>query len=444
MPYRTQSPPGPSFLSQIGVKPKPKLEYFLGLLYQYGDLVKLPSFINIFFINHVDTINEILSRHPLEFTKKHWGYQRLARFIGQGLLVQDHDDWKKRRRLLQPIFHRQSLNQSVPMIVQTTNEMVKAWQTNYIANDTTFNMTREMLNLVLTISGKMLLSEDLSYIRSNLINWVNKGHSAVTRAIIISRFLPTFHNMQFYDGLSRFERFIEFLIEKRRQNPNQNADLLNLLLQAKDEETGMGLSERTIIDELKTFLVTGHETSGYALGWTWWHLLQHPEVLAEVKQEVDTVLGDRPARFEDVGRLVYLRRVIEETMRLYPPIWTFTRKNVDAFTVQNYTIPANSHLIICAYTLHRHPQYWPNPEKFDPNRFLPENVAQRPKLAYLPFGGGPRTCIAAGFAMLKMPLIIATILQKVSIENKTKSILLPKPQFSLKQNKPFWVKAKSL
>jgi cytochrome P450 len=440
---RPQLPPGPSLFSQIGKRPKPQLESLLDISHRYGDFVKLPSFLNSFLINHVETIGEILLHRPLEFNKKNWGYRRLGKFLGGGLLTSDDEDWKKRRRLLQPIFHRQALIQSVPVVVEKTHTMIEKWESTYIAKNKKFNLAQEMLNLVLTISGMMLFSEDLTPITSNITKWINKSHRAVTKAIVLNRFLPTFNNIQFYNGLHNTERFAKFLIHKRRQNPEGYEDLLTPLLQAKDAQTGESLSEQTIIDEIKTFLITGHETEAYSLAWVWWHLMQHPDALEKATLEVDTVLGNRTATFDDINQLTYLRRVIEETMRIYPPIWVFARKNANQFEVQNYTIPANSNLIICPYTLHRHPLYWPNPEKFDPDRFLPENAATRPKLAYLPFGAGPRVCIAGTFAMLKIPLILATMLQKVVIQNKTRGLLIPKPEFSLKQNKSFWVKAKN-
>jgi cytochrome P450 len=443
MLHKTASlPPGPSLFSRFGAQPKPQLDSLIDLMYTYGDLVKIPGFVNIFLVNHVDTIVEILQNRPFEFTKDNWGYKRLGKFLGQGLLTIENEAWKTRRRLLQPAFHRHALTDAAPLIVEATQAMLAQWQHNYINPRKTFNLTREMLNLVLTISAKMLFSKDLSAHTSKIIKWVTTGHRAVTKGLIISRFLPTFNNLQFYSALDQLEGYARLLIQTRKNKPCDHQDLLTILLETKDE-TGQGLSQQTIIDEIKTFLVTGHETSGYALAWTWWHLTQHPDVLEKVKEEVNAVFGDRNATLEGVANLTYTKMVIEESMRLYPPIWLFTRKSRTALTVQDYTLPAQSNFIICAYTLHRHPLYWPNPEKFDPDRFLPENVAKRPKLAYLPFGAGPRVCIAGTFAMLQIPLIIATMLQKITLQNKTKKNLSPYPQFSLKHHKPFLVCAKS-
>jgi len=417
------------------------LENIVDLVHRYGDLVKMPSLLNIFLINHVETISEIL-HDPCEFNKKNGVYRRLGKFLGKGLLTNEGEEWKNRRRLLQPIFHRQSLSQTAPLIVDATNTMIAKWQSTYMSNNQTFNFTQEMLALVLTISGKILFSEDLTRLTKPIISWVNKGHRAITRSIIINRFLPTFYNIQFHYALYNIEKLAKFFIDQRRQNPQNQQDLLSLLLQAKDPQTGEGLSEQTIIDEIKTFLITGHETAGYTLAWIFWHLTQHNDVLEKAIDEVDKVLGGRTATFDDVNQLTYLRMIIEETMRIYPPIWVFTRRSINKLEVQDYTIPANSNLIICPYALHRHPLYWPMAEKFDPDRFLPENIAARPKLAYLPFGAGPRVCIAGTLAMLQITLILATMLQKVVIQNKTKITLVPCAQFSLTQNKPFWVDAK--
>jgi cytochrome P450 len=434
--------PGPSFLTYMESFAEPRLKQLVSLCHEYGDLVKLPGPIRSFLINHVETITDIL-QHPQEFNKKNLGYWRLAKFLGEGLLVSENEAWKKRRRLLQPIFHRQSLVESVPLIVDMTRATVRQWQATYGVSNKKFNLTQEMLNLVLSISGKMIFSEDMSANTAPIVRHVLRAHRAICRAVVLNRFLPTWNSIQFYHALGEVEKFARKLIQKRREQPSTQIDLLTLMLNAKDDATGEGLSEQTIVDEIKTFLVTGHETAGYALGWIFWQLMQYPDVLAKVMQEINNVVGNRNVTFEDLSQLTYLRRVIEETLRIYPPIWVLTRKNTNTFQIGDYKIPARSNLIICPYTLHRHPLYWPDPEKFDPDRFLPENVAKRPKLAYLPFGAGPRVCIAGTFAMIKLPLVVVTILQHVVIENKTKRTLVPNPLFSLKQKKPLWVKIKN-
>jgi cytochrome P450 len=435
-------PPGPSIFSIVGKKPLPHLDYLMDIFYRYGGVAKLPNIaLNAFLVNHVDTITYVLQTHNHNFNKEKFGYNRLGKFLGRGLLTNKGQDWKNRRQLLQPFFHRHTLEQSIPAIVKQTHLMIDEWQVKYIQQNKKFNLTDEMLKLLLQISAKALFSKTLGEKTSEIIKWITKGHRAATSSAILSPFAPTFNNIQFYSALRKFEEFAKFLIDERKQNPIEQTDLLTLLLQAKDEETGEGLSEEAIIDEIKTFLATGHETGGYALAWTWWNLIHHPHILEKAKQEVASVLGDRPATSEDVNRLDYTRRVIEETMRLYPPIWVIPRKSERAFKVQDYTLPAKSNIFICSYTLHRHPLYWPKPNVFDPDRFLPENAALRPKFAYLPFGAGPRVCIAGSFAMLKLPLILATLLQKITLENKTKKTPRPDPRFSLRMNRPFWVTA---
>lgn len=432
--------PGPTFLEYLDSFSEPRLKQLLNLSYKYGDLVKFPGIIRSFLINHVDTVGEIL-RQPQAFNKKNAGYWRLARFLGDGLLVSEDDVWKKRRRLLQPIFHRQLLKEATPLVVDSTISMIEQWQSRYIPQKQKFNMTKEMLTLVLSISSKMIFNEDLDNQVSDIIKWTTRAHRIVTTSIIINRFVPTWNSIQFYHALENMEKLARNLIHKRKNNMSDKSDLLNLMLNAQDEETGEKLSEAAIINEIKTFLVTGHETAGYALTWIFSTLIKHPEILERVTQEVQSVLGDRKATFDDVAKLEYTRRVIEETLRIYPPIWVFTRKNVEDLPIDGYKIPARSNLIICPYILHRHPAHWPSPEKFDPDRFLPENVAKRPKMSYLPFGAGPRVCIAGSFAMMKLPLIIATVLQRVDIQSKTKRALVPNPQYSLKLKRPFWVSA---
>lgn len=276
-------PPGPSIFSHIGKRPKPFLNSLLDLLYAYGDLVKMPLLMPTFLVNHVDAIHEILIERPLEFTKKNREYRRLGKFLGNGLLTSDGQDWKKRRRLIQPIFHRQVLADSAPRVVAATHAMLANWQSQYIQPTKTFNLSQEMLNLVLTISGLLLFSEDLTPRIKIITGWVNKSHRAAANALILNRFLPTFHSIQFYSGLTQLERFAKQLMEQRKQCDDAPPDLLTLLINAQ-KDTPSAVTDVAIIDEIKTFLVTGHETVGYALTWTWWHLLNYPDVLAKVKQ----------------------------------------------------------------------------------------------------------------------------------------------------------------
>jgi len=206
--------------------------------------------------------------------------------------------------------------------------------------------------------------------------------------------------------------------ERHRQAGDTNeeaVDLLSLLLSVRDEETGQGMNDKQVRDEVITLLVAGHETTSNLLTWTWYLLSQHPEVEQRVHAEVDKVLGGQLPAVEKLSELRYTHMVLEETLRLYPPAWIFSRKIIADDELGGYDIPKNGMILLSPYTTHRHPAFWEDPEEFDPERFTPERSAGRPHYAYFPFGGGPRMCIGSSFAMMEAQLILATIVQRYSL-----------------------------
>jgi cytochrome P450 len=190
------------------------------------------------------------------------------------------------------------------------------------------------------------------------------------------------------------------------------------LMAVRDEDGGAGMTDRQLRDEVMTLVLAGHETTANALTWTWYLLSKHPDVARRVKREVDDVLGERTPRLADLAKLVYTRQVIDESMRLYPPVWAFEREAIEDDAVKGFAVPKGTLIGICPYTLHRHAGYWPNPEGFDPDRFAPDAAEknERPRWAYLPFGAGPRICIGAAFATLEAQLVIAMFASRFRLE----------------------------
>jgi cytochrome P450 len=202
------------------------------------------------------------------------------------------------------------------------------------------------------------------------------------------------------------------VINERRQQNTEQGDLLAMLLEARDEETGEGMSDKQVHDEMMTFLLGGHETTANTLNWTWYLLSQNPEAEQRLHAELDSVLGGQIPTVEHLSQLPYARMLIEEVMRLYPAAWGFLRHAANADEIGGYHIPANSLVWMSPYVTHRHPDFWENPEAFDPERFTPERSASRPRFAYFPFGGGPHLCIGNAFAMMEAQLLLATIAQR--------------------------------
>jgi cytochrome P450 len=217
---------------------------------------------------------------------------------------------------------------------------------------------------------------------------------------------------RFLAARNALNSMVDDVIAERRKTGEDKGDLLSILLQARDEETGDLISDEQARDEIKTLLIAGHETTATTLGWTFYLLSKHPEIEERLRAEIAEVLGDRAPTAEDVPKLKYTTMVLYESLRLYPPLWIVSRMPIEDDVIGDYDVPAGTSMIICSYLTHRHPEFWDNPEGFDPERFTPEAMKARHRYAYIPFGGGPRGCIGFPFAMMEMPLVLARILQE--------------------------------
>jgi cytochrome P450 len=302
---------------------------------------------------------------------------------------------------------------------EATVAMLERWQRT-VPSDLPLDIPLEMMRLTQRIVGLALFSLDLS----NEVDTV--GHTFTAISPLISKYaslpfpplwVPTPGNRRLLAGLNTLNTVVYAIIDERRTQPvDTNAtDLLGMLLSAQDEETGEGMSDQQLRDEVLTLLLAGHETTATALTWTWYLLSQHPEVERRLHAELDTVLAGKLPTVEHLDALPYTRMVIQEAMRLYPPVFGLTRFAAASDEVGGYPLPANSMIFVSPYCTHRHPAFWQDPEVFDPERFTPERSAGRSRFAYFPFGGGPRQCIGNAFAMMEAQLVLATVAQHYSM-----------------------------
>lgn len=271
------------------------------------------------------------------------------------------------------------------------------------------------MRLTLRIVGQALFSIDLS----DEADTVGQGFSAVRKLLQSYVFrpfpplsVPTPRNRRLNAAIRSLDGVVQGIIDERRQHNADSGDLLSMLLLARDEETGEGMNDRQLRDEVMTLLLAGHETTANALTWMWYLLSQHPDVEARLHTELDKVLGGNIPTVDHLPDLKYTRMVIEEALRLYPPVFGFGRKATGEDELGGYYVPANTLIWLSPYVTHRHPDFWQQPEVFDPERFSPESAANRPHYAYFPFGGGPRLCIGSNLAMMEAQLITATIAQR--------------------------------
>jgi cytochrome P450 len=429
MPRR---PPGPKPHFLIGnmplASPDP-LPIFSAWAAEFGDIFYYrAAWLHVYFLNHPDLIEEVLIRNPRNFLK-----DRVVRnsrwFFGEGLLTNEGDSWLRQRRLSAPAFHRERVSTSANIMTTYAQQMLAHWQ-----DGETLDIHQEMMRLTLQIVVRALFNveaEETAEI-SSALNLIMSNTTGI-RILLppIARYLPTPRMISFRRAVARMDNTVYSIVAQHQANKGDSGDLLSMLIAARDED-GSRMSDRQLRDEVLTFLIAGHETTALALTWTWHLLAQHPEVEGKLHEELDRVLGGRLPEFADLPMLTYTERVIKESMRLYPPVWSLARTVISDFELRAYRIPAGANVVMSQWIMHRSPAYFPDPEKFDPDRWSPGKAQELPRFAYFPFGGGPRQCIGSSFAMMEATLLLATIAQRFRLQMVPKHPVIPVPSFTLR------------
>jgi cytochrome P450 len=407
-------PPGPKG-QLIGGNFRPfrrdALSYLQQATKDYGDIVYFrfgPQ--HVYFLNHPDHIKDVLVTHHQSFMKGR-ALQRSKRLLGEGLLTSEGDFHRRQRRLAQPAFHRGRIASYGGVMTEMAARTTSRWH-----DGETLDISQEMMRLTLAIVGKTLFDADVE----READEIGAALTAVMELfdMLLMPFsellekLPLPHVRRFKRAKERLDTTIYRIIEERRRSKEDRGDLLSMLLSARDEEgDGGGMSDLQVRDEVMTLFLAGHETTSNALTWTWYLLSEHAEVEEKLHAELDAVLEGRPPAFEDVARLRYTEMVLAEAMRLYPPAWAIGRLALKEYEVGGYTVPAKSLVLLSQYVTQRDARFFPEPARFDPERWTPEAKEARPQFSYFPFGGGPRRCIGEGFAWMEGILLTAALAQ---------------------------------
>jgi cytochrome P450 len=412
------------------------LSVFLGWAREFGDIFYYrAAWIHVYFLNHPDLIEAVLVRNYQNFLKDH--VVRKSRwFFGDGLLTNEGESWLRQRRLSQPAFHRERIASYAKIMTGYAEQMLASWkkESGKDKDGETRDVHQEMMQLTLRIVVRALFSVESDEVGeiSAAMN-VLMQNSVGLRLLLppIARYLPTPAMNEFRRSIKQLDKTVYGIIAERREAGSDSGDLLSMLMQARDEDGGR-MTDKQLRDEVMTFLLAGHETTALALSWTWYLLGQNPEAEQKLHQELDRVLGGRVPTFADLPALSNAERVIKESLRLYPPAWGLARTVIKEFELGGYRIPAGSNVVMSTWVVHRDPRYFPEPEKFDPDRWLPEKAQKLPKFAYFPFGGGPRQCIGAAFAMMEATLLLATIGQHFQFRAAPGHVVTPTPSFTLR------------
>jgi cytochrome P450 len=427
-------PPGPSsFFPSLVYRPgRNPLAFFSDLVKTYGPLVHLiAGGEHLYVVTEPRHVRDILVTNQRKF-KKGRGVEAIKPMLGDGLLTSEGHTHLRQRRLTQPAFHKERIAAYASTMPDCAARVMAGW-----SDGDAIDASEAMMRLTLSVVGKTLFGADVeSHARE-----VGQALSAVMRSFWL-RMLP------FADAIERLpipplrraragratlDRIVYGIIAERRRSATDRGDLLSMLLLAQDEENdGRGMTDEQIRDEVMTIFLAGHETTANALAWTWYLVSQSPDVESRLHQEIDRVLGGRQPTVADIPALGFVENVVTESMRLYPPAWIIGRRALESHRIDGYDIPARALVVLSPYLTQRQPAYFPDPERFAPDRWTPAFKAAMPPFAYFPFGGGARRCIGESFAWMELVLVVSAIAQRWRLCLVPGHVPVPQPVVTLR------------
>ncbi|HET9918769.1 MAG TPA: cytochrome P450 [Ktedonobacteraceae bacterium] len=362
--------------------------------------------------NRPEHVQSILVEHTYDFDKGVAIHNTFRPTIGDGIFSSEGDFHRRQRKLIAPPFQPRHVASYAAIMGHYGEQIQQEWEDGGV-----IDVNQQMTALTMSIIGKTLFDADvftetdelgaamavaMEYVSHNLSVLLPPPYS-----------WPTPRNRRMHRAGAVLRGYIQRFIDERRANPTERNDFLSILLQARDED-GNPMSDAQVLAECLTLFGAGHETTATALTWAWYLLCQHPESYQKVQEEVDRVLQGRTPTYADLARLPYCLQVIKESLRLYPPAYAFSRRALREVEIDGYRVPRDRVVLLAPYTMHRRPEYFPEPEQFQPERFTSEREKQLPRYAFMPFGAGPRICIGNHFAMMEGHLLLATLAQRVS------------------------------
>lgn len=425
-------PPGPKphfLIGNIPLASRDPLTLFTTWAREFGDIFHYRAgWVHVYFLNHPGLIESVLVTQNQNFMKER--VMRNSRwFFGEGLLTSEGAHWLRQRRLSQPAFHRERVASYAKIITDFGDQLLAEWK-----DGETRDVHREMMHLTVKIVAKVLFNVDVAEecrrISSSLdvLMQQTAGGRMMLPPFLRFLFWPLFSSLR--RAVGQLDETVYRIIAQRRAGGDAG-DLLSMLLAARDED-GSSMTDHQLRDEAMAFLLAGHETTALALSWTWYLLSQHPEAQHRLHEELRHVLGGRDPAAADLPRLTYTESVVKESMRLYPPAWGMGRSPIEPCEIGGYRVLPGASVVMSQWVMHRDPRYFADPERFDPQRWFTESEQKLPRFVYFPFGGGPRVCIGAGFAMMEATLLLAAIAQRFQLRLVPGHPVVPLPSFTLR------------
>lgn len=434
-PPTAQGRPGPAGLPLIGIAASIRgdpLHYFVDLMHRYGDAVwfrigRAP----VVMLNHPRAVRHVLQDNHRNYHKSAF-YAPLKPLLGRGIFLSEDATWLEQRRRARPSFAGPRFEFMAGRIVDSTADMLERWRAR--GADATVHVLPEMMRLTLDSAARAFFATELTDQHVDVFDaltvMLRQAERRVWATIPVPDRLAMYARPSYRRAVAELDGFVWSLIDERRRNPLGEDDLLTRLVRAYEPVDDHDQS--VLRDEVVSIVTAGHETTACALAWALCLLSQHAEAAERLRREVDEVLGGRTPTLEDLDRLDYTRMVFEEAMRLYPPVWTLSRVALEDDEAGGVAIPAGTTVMLCPYAVHRHPAFWPDPERFDPERFAPGADSDRPRHAYFPFGGGPRVCLGNRFAMMEGQVMLAMLAQAVDVVLEPGQSLEPEPMITLR------------
>jgi len=421
---------GPSFFKIMKDYKKIRstpLQYGKELYDQYGDHVEFKiARYHVIGLNTPEFHEYILKTNYKNFIKGK-AYEKMEPLIGQGLLIAPHEFWRQNRKIVNPAFRHQKLEEYFSEIQKSTQTLINGYRDNH-----SYNIHQDMMQLTLSIISKVLFQIDLSGRSEKVSQAIHDYMYGMEEHIFhISKFqkhLPTKTNKKFNNAVKYLNSIIFDLIKQRRIDYATQDDLISTLIKAQVNDGAKGITDEYLRDELMTFMVGGHETTANALTWTFYHLAKNPKVLNELKNEVDSVLSSSYLLYEDLVKFQYMDTVINESLRITPPVWITSREVLKDDEFMGVKLKKGMITIVSAYFLHHNPKYWTNPSEFKPERFKTDYN----KKAFVPFGVGARSCIGEMLAKVELKVILALFIKNFDFRLVDKQEIMPLATITLR------------
>jgi len=449
-PARPAIAPGPKGHPLFGMLPEfrgDRLGFLVRTARQYGGVARFTvRGRSVFLVTDPAGTKRVLQDNADNYGRKTRSVEALRETLGNGLLTTTGPAWWRNRRLAQPSFHKQRLASFAGSMASSAAEFVERLAGPGAAG-TPFDVVPEFSRLTLRILGQCLFERDLTdqadAVGGALQVVLHHTIEKLAALFPLPGVIPTPKNLRFRAALRALDRVVLSLIAERRRDGADRGDLLSMLLAARDEETGEGLSDAQLRDEVMTLLLAGHETTAMALSWTFYLLSLHPGPRRALEQELDATLPGGAPGLDLLPQLRYTRMVLDESLRLYPPAWVITRSADGDDEIGGFAIPAGSRVLLSPYVTQHDPALWDDPEGFDPERFAPSEANDaRPRYAYYPFGGGPHLCIGAGFAIMEATIILATVARRLRLDLEPGRAVAIDPLVTLRPKPGIWVTAR--